>query len=137
MAEEKVRFQMRISQDTDRMIKTAMPLTNCQSQNEFVEHALRFYSSYIATKDTLAFLPPIYQDALRGTIHDSENRICRLLFKLAVELDMVMNVLASGMEIPEERLRSLRGHCVQNVKKTRGGISLDAAVDFQNGGSSE
>ena len=33
---------------------------------------------------------------------------CRLLFKLAVELDMVMNVLAAGMEIPDEQLRTLR-----------------------------
>ena len=134
MAEEKVRFQMRISQDTDRMIKTAMPLTNCQSQNEFVEHALRFYSSYIATKDTLAFLPPIYQDALRGTIHDSENRICRLLFKLAVEMDMMMNVLAAGMEIGEDQLKSLRARCVQNVKKINGSITMDSAVEYQQGG---
>ena len=39
----------------------------------------------------------------------SENHICRLLFKLAVEMDMMMNVLAAAMEIPEEQLRELRG----------------------------
>ena len=33
---------------------------------------------------------------------------CRLLFKLAVELDIVVNVLAAGMEIPDEQLRTLR-----------------------------
>ena len=41
-------------------------------------------------------------------VRDTENRICRLLFKLAVELDMVMNLLAAAMEIPEARLRELR-----------------------------
>ena len=45
--------------------------------------------------------------AMRGTIHESENRISRLLFKLAVELDMVMNVLAAGMDIPQEDLEYL------------------------------
>ena len=58
----------------------------------------------------------------------------RLLFKLAVEQDMVMNVLAAGMEIPDEQLKALRGRCVQNVKKTSGSISLDDAVRYQRGG---
>ena len=47
---------------------------------------------------------------------------------------MVMNVLAAGMEIPDEQLKALRGRCVQNVKKTSGSISLDDAVRYQRGG---
>lgn len=46
---------------------------------------------------------------------------------------MMMNVLAYGMEISEDTLRDLRGHCVQNVKKTNGSITLDNAVWFQKG----
>ena len=44
---------------------------------------------------------------------------CRLLFKLAVELDMVMNALAAGMEIPDEQLRTLWSRCIQDVKNRR------------------
>ena len=54
---------------------------------------------------------------MRGIVRDTENRICRLLFKLAVELDMVMNLLAAAMEIPEARLRELQVRCIENVKK--------------------
>ena len=68
-----------------------------------------------------------------STIQDSENRICRLLFKMAVEMDMMMNVLAAGMEIPEEDLERLRGRCVREVKATSGGIDLKHAVRFQRG----
>ena len=60
---------------------------------------------------------------------------CRLLFKLAVELDMVMNVLAAGMEIPEEDLDRLRGRCVREVKSTNGSVTLKDAVDYQKGGA--
>ena len=134
MAEEKVRFQMRIDPDTDRKVKAAMPLANCRSQNEFVEKALRFYCDYLMADDCTSVLPPIYLSALRGTVHDTENRICRLLFKLAVEQDMVMNVLAAGMEIPDEQIQKLRGHCVDNVKKTNGSVTLEGAVRFQKGG---
>ena len=59
---------------------------------------------------------------------------CRLLFKLAMDLDMVMNVLAAGMEIPDEQLRTLQSRCVQDMKKTRGNVTLDDAVRCQKGG---
>lgn len=133
MTSEKVKFQMRISPDTDRKVKTAMPLANVRSQNEFVEQALRFYCDYLASQDSFSVLPPILVSAIRATVQNSETHICRLLFKLAVELDMTMNILAAGMEIPEGQLRELRGRCVQNVKKTNGGITLDKAVAYQNG----
>lgn len=57
MAEEKVRFQMRIDPDTDRKIKSAMPLAHCRSQNEFVETALRFYCDYLTAGDCTAVAP--------------------------------------------------------------------------------
>lgn len=133
MREEKIKFQMRISPETDRKIKTAMPLANCRSQNEFVEDALRFYCDYLASQDCFSVLPPMLVTAIRATVQNSEDHICRLLFKLAVEMDMMMNILAAGMDIPEEQLRALRGRCVQEVKKTHGMISLDDAVTYQNG----
>ena len=108
---------MRISPETDRKIKTAMPLANCRSQNEFVEDALRFYCDYLASQDCFSVLPPMLVTAIRATVQNSEDHICRLLFKLAVEMDMMMNILAAGMDIPEEQLRALRGRCVQEVKK--------------------
>ena len=134
MAEEKTRIHTRITSETERKIKAAMPLSNCQTQNEFVEKALQFYCDYVASQDCFSVLPPMLIAALRATVQGSENHICRLLFKLAVEMDMMMNVLAAAMEIPEEQLRELRGRCIQEVKKTHGMISLDDAVEYQNGG---
>lgn len=133
MTGEKVRFQMRIDPDTDRKVKSAMPLANSRSQNEFVERALRFYCDYLNAQDCTTVLPPIYLSALKGTIQLTEDRICRLLFKLAVEMDMVMNVLAYGMEISEDTLNDLRAHCIRNVKKTSGSVTLKDAVRFQAG----
>ena len=132
MAEEKVRFQMRISPKTDAKIKAAMPLENCQSQNEFVEKALRFYCDYLVAGDCTAILPPVYLSALRGTIQDTENRIARLLFKLAVEMNMMMNVLASEVDVSAETLERLRGRCIQEVKKTGGAVTFADAMKYQH-----
>lgn len=99
-----------------------------------MEKAIRFYAGYLSGQEAAAYLPPALAQVLRGTVRDTENRICRLLFKQAVELDMVMNVLAAGMEIDSEQLDSLRGRCVQNVKKTNGSVTLEDAVSYQKGG---
>lgn len=134
MPEEKTRIHTRITADTERKIAAAIPLANCQSQNEFVEKALQFYCDYLTAEDCTTVLPPIYLSALKATIQSTEDRISRLMFKQAVEMDMMMNVLAYGMEISDDTLRDLRGHCVQNVKKTNGAVTLDKAVEFQKGG---
>ena len=131
MAEEKVKFLMRIAPDTDRKVKAAMPLSNCKSQNEFVEKALQFYCEYLAAQDTFSALPPVLLSAIRAAVRASEDRICRLLFKMAVEQDMTMNVLAAGMEIPTSQLDRQRLQCVQHVKKTGGRVTLDEAVEYQ------
>ena len=134
MPREKIKFALRISPETQQLVKEMGPLDNCQTQNEFIEKAIRFYAGYISGQNAAAYLPAALVSALRGTVQDTENRICRLLFKLAVEQDMVMNVLAAGMEIPDEQLQKLRGRCVQNVKKTSGSVTLDKAVEYQRGG---
>ena len=131
--EEKVRFQMRISPETDQRIKAAMPLANCQSQNEFVEQALLHYCGCLQAEDSANILAPELTAALRATVRDSEAHTCRLLFKLAVEVDILMHVLASGMEIDPATLDKLRGRCVQEVKTPNGGISFKDAVHYQNG----
>ena len=120
--------------ETQQLVKEMCLRDNCCTQNEFIEKAIRFYAGYISGQEATAYLPPALASVLRGTVQDTENRICRLLFKLAVELDMVMNVLAAGMEISDDALRSLRGRCVQNVKKTSGSVTLDKAVEYQRGG---
>ena len=135
MPREKVKFALRIRPETQHLVKDLCPKANCQNQNEFIEKAIHFYAGYLATEDAADFLPPLYSSALRGIVHDSENRTCRLLFKLAVELDMVMNVLAAGMEIPEEDLERLRGRCVREVKSTNGSVTLKDAVSYQKGGA--
>ena len=124
MPEEKVRFQARISPDTDRRIKELIPKANCQSENEFIEKALKFYCSYLTTQDTTEFLPRIFVHAMQNTIKSSENRIARLLFKLIVEISMMMHVLAAGLEIDVSQLDDLRWRCVQEIKKVNGAISF-------------
>lgn len=133
MAREKVKFALRIAPETQQLVKDLCARDNCQSQNEFIEKAIRFYTGYISGREATAYLPPAFVAAMRGTVQDSENRVARLLFKLAVETNMMMNVLAAGMEISGEELKALRARSIREVKQTNGSIRFEDAAHYQQG----
>lgn len=132
MPREKVKFALRMSPETQQLVKEMGPRDNCQTQNEFIEKAIRFYAGYVSGEEAASYLPAALVDALQGTVKSSESRMARLLFKLAVEMDMMMNVLAVGMEVPADDLEKLRAQCVRNVKATNGSISYKDAQERQS-----
>ena len=112
---------MRIKPETQELVRQWYEKDNCQSQNEFIEKAIHFYVEHLAAEESSRFLPSALVAALRSTVQGS---IAPLLFKLTVEISIMMHVLAAGLEIDNSQLDALRWQCVQEVKKTNGGISF-------------
>ena len=104
---------------------------NCQSRIEFVDKALRFYMGYLATEDTSEYLSRALVDTLRGTLADNENRLCTLLFKLCVEVNMMGHTVAAHFRADPVNRRELRAYAVDEVLRTNGKISFDDALDLQ------
>ena len=57
------------------MIETNALLSNCGSQSEFVEKAVRFYDGYLKAQSAGAFLPHAVADVLEGTLGVFANRM--------------------------------------------------------------
>ena len=129
--DKRFKFALRMSDEAQEMVRSLYTHDNCQSQNEFIEKAVRFYAGYLSAQDNSQYLSDTLINALQGSLDDTENRFSRLLFKLAVEMSMMMNVLASAVEISKDELKVLRGYCVSEVKRTKGRITFDDAVKFQ------
>lgn len=68
---------------------------------------------------------------MKSIVAESNTRICRLLFKIAVELAVTMNVVAATNEIDEIALSRLRGECVNEIRRLNGTISFEDAVEWQ------
>ena len=132
MPREKIKFALRILPETQQIVKDFYPLDNCQNQSEFIEKAIHFYAGYVASKNATEFLAPVLVSALQGAVANAENHIARLLFKLAVETNMMMNVLASEVDVSPEVLERLRGRCIQEVKKTGGAVTFADAMKYQH-----
>jgi hypothetical protein len=134
MAEKnKKKFPLWLYPETRQLVTDWYQRDNCQSQSEFIEKAIRFYCGYISAEEGVRFLPAAITSALTGMVDSLENRMARLIFKLAVEMAMMMNILAANAEVDEALLRKLRGKCVDDVKKSIGAVTFEDVVRFQKG----
>ena len=104
---------------------------NCNSMSEFIEKAIQFYGGYVASEHNPNYFPNIVISTMKSIMRDSENRQNRNLFRIAVELGMLMNVMAATHDIPEDALVKLRGDCIEEIKRVNGTLSLDTAVKWQ------
>ena len=133
MRNNKDRTAIWLYPDTMERMDRWLTKDNCKSRSEFVEKALSFYMGYLASEDTSSYLSKALLAGVQGTLQNTENRVSANLFRLSVETGMMMHLLATTLEVTDDELRSLRGRCVAEVKKTKGKITLDSAVKFQQG----
>ncbi|MDR2163272.1 MAG: hypothetical protein LBO70_04945 [Clostridiales Family XIII bacterium] len=106
---------------------------NCRSRNEFIIKAIRHYIAYQQKEDDSEFLTPALESVLDGKLGGLEDRMARVLFKLAVEVSMMLHVTASESGIAESEIAGLRKFCVDEVSKLNGNISFDKAHRHQRG----
>ena len=67
-----------------------------------------------------------------GMLDANDDRMRSLLFKLCVETNMMMHVIAAHFKDDIGDLRALRGYAADEVKRTYGRISFDNAVKIQS-----
>ena len=132
--EKKIRIPLWLYPSTVEMIDKMFPEDNRKSRSEFIEKAVEFYCGYLSADKAVNFLPRAITSSVSGAVQSSENRIARLLFKLAVEMSMMMNVVAAGADVDDISLSRLRGKCVDDVKKSIGAVNFDEVLRFQQGG---
>ena len=104
-----------------------------KNKSEFIYSAVDFYIGYLSSENSTTYLSKILLNAIDGTLKMTENRQSANLFRLSVEMSMMMNILAAGLEISDDDLRKLRGRCVSEVKRNRGKINMEDAVKYQMG----
>lgn len=132
-AKNKTKFPLWIYPQTRKLVIDWYKRDNCQSQSEFIEKAIKFYCGYISAEEGVRFLPAAITSAMTGMVDGLENRMARLVFKLAVEMSMMMNIIAANADYDENTLRRLRGKCVADVKKSVGSVTFEEVTKFQKG----
>ena len=131
--DKKVRFALYVNQSALDLVDENFEKDNWLSKSEFIENAIRFYVSYLSSNTNIPYLSTVVMSTMESLLKENTNRLSKLLFKLAVELAITMNVVASNQGVDKEVLNTLRGECIKEVKKTNGIFTFDEADNWQKG----
>lgn len=131
--DKKVRFALYVNQSALDLVDKYFEKDNCFSKSEFIENAIRFYVSYLSSDTNIPYLSTVVMSTMDSLLKENTNRLSKLIFKLAVELAITMNVVAANQGVDKEVLKSLRGECIKEVKKTNGIFTFDEADNWQKG----
>ena len=132
LPKDKEKFTLWIKPTTLQAVREHYREDDCRSQSEFIENAILFYLGYITAEKPKSFLPSMFLSTMKGIIAESDNRTSGLLFKIAVELAILQNLIAATNDVDEVIMTKLRGECIKEVKKLHGVFSFEKAMDWQS-----
>lgn len=130
---KKQRCTVWLTKEAVRKSDAGMVQEELPTRSDYIEQAIHFYAGYLSAAHNVDFFARAIQESVSGTVKTSENRLARLLFKIAVEMAKLEQMLATINEMDEETLRRLHIRCVNDVKKINGIIRMEDAVKFQRG----
>ena len=130
---EKEKFTLWLYPETLKKVTEIYRQNDCISRSEFIEKALWFYIGYLTAEDKSSYLPNMFLSNMNNIVSESDSRQSKIIFKLAVEMAIMMNLMAWHLDIDKTSLERLRGECIKEVKRLNGNFSFDDAVEWQKG----
>ena len=125
---KKIKFPLWVTPKTMETVKEMYKDDDCRSQSEFIEKAIQAYVGYLRADNSPGMLPNYMVSTMKAIVDSSDTRMCRMLFKLAVEMAIMMNLIAKNSNLDEITLQRLRGYCINEVKKSNGMISFEDVI---------
>ena len=133
-SEDKQRVSLYIDKETVKTVDVFIKKHGYHSRNEFFETAAK----NLIADSALNFGEDIMSDKLAKAIEnvseENAKAISKGLFRYAVQLEMMMRVIAKTNHFTDAELEDMRREAVNNVRRTRGKIKLeDIANGWYNG----
>lgn len=132
---EKVRIVAYLPQREFEMLNGIIALHNRnkkRGRSEAVTDALRFYYGYLSGSISPDYLCGIYAEKVDAIVNRSTERLSALLFKQAVEINLLSRILAGDLLLPPAEYEKLRGKAVNAVKRTGGRIELSETLQEES-----
>ena len=114
-SEDKKRISLFIESDLVKRVDDHLKMADASSRNEFIMEAIKFYLGYLSAEEDATYLVRSIDKSIGSAVKSMEDRTAKLIFKLAVEMSMMMNILAANLEIDDEVMKQLRGKCVKEL----------------------
>lgn len=122
---KKIEYHFRTEEKIMKMVEEHYKDDNCATKNEYISKAIEYYSGQLATLKNSQFISTRVSSMLRSLIKESDHRMERIVFKLAVEISMMMHLIARSQNVSQEDMDWLRQKSIDDVKGTNGTLKFD------------
>ncbi len=130
--DKKYTLTIRMDGKTEQEIREKMDDAHVRSLNAFVLKAIDFYLGYLRQGKNLNFISPILASSIKSEIKNTEHNLSEMVYKMAVQLSMLTQIVADEKEFYPEYLDELHKWCAEKVASTNGIISLEDMQQREN-----
>lgn len=132
MSDGKIRKGFYIEEELLEQADSLLETANVKSRNEFLNQALKFYIGYLTSAKIENYMLSTISSVMHSTVKDSENRMARAMFKMAVEISKLSHVIAYSQGVDEDTMRKLQAKCIDEVKRLNGTVDFEVAYEYQH-----
>ena len=104
---------------------------NAVSKSDFVCQAVQFYIRCLHLEKSLNLVAPLLEETVHNEAESVERNLSEMLFKVAVELGVLSNVICAAVHYSPETVSNLRENVAEEVASTNGLFSFEDACDWQ------
>ncbi len=132
-SENKQRISLYLDKDTVKRADRMMKEHGYRSRNEFYTVAVERFIADEVLKENAPALSDRLARAVADMSADNAKSISKGLFRYAVQLEMVMRMIATLSDISDEEVENMRREAINNVRRTRGKVNLkDIITGYYN-----
>ena len=124
-SENKQRVSLYLDKQTVKTVDMFIEKHGLHSRNEFFERAVENLIADEAIKTGGDVMSEKLAKAVENVSEDNAKAISKGLFRYAVQLEMLMRVIAKTNHFTDDELEEMRREAVNNVRRTRGRIKLE------------
>lgn len=121
----KTQISVLLPDSTLKKLESLQSLENAPlSRNQIIEQAIDFYYGYKTSELNQDYLCSIIGQKIEGMLNNVTDRTARLIFKEAVEMNLLTRLIASQFDIDKMTYEKMRKTAVDDVKSTKGIINI-------------
>lgn len=128
MSNEKIRTGISISKALLKECDAYLEKSEFENRSELIASALKLFLATRNISEKSKVLVPELAECIAQASDEGITKISKGLFRYAVEVEMLIMLLAEEKHIDEKELEQIRRNAVNNVRRTRGKINLDDLI---------
>lgn len=127
-SENKQRISLYLDKDLVKNADKIIKKYGFKSRNEFYSCAVENFIADELLKENNSVISDKLAKAIADCYEENAKTISKGLFRYAVQLEMVIRMIAEQFDYHKDEIEDMRKEAVNNVRRTRGKINLEDII---------